>query len=138
MTIQAFNDIDLHEVLVSAVNSMPDFGTDTKFSDVQAFSDLLSSNITKIGTIQVSLNDVFREAPTINLRTHIKSAYDYLSQVRSACLSMREAISSGDIDEMNVARQAIMALKSKASDLNETTEELMRKNGISGEEGKYR
>lgn len=136
--LRAFNEIELHNVLDSAMQSMPNLGPDTRLAELQAFTTTLSRNIPEIEATQTVLNNLYRDAPNVRIQAHIRAAHQYLSQVVAALKRMQEAASSTNSKEIDAAARDVKGLASEATQINRATEELMRSCGVSNEEVGYR
>lgn len=130
------NTIDFYGTLESVINSMPKFNDDTRLSDVQTFSAVLSANIVTIKETQGNLNNLFRQYKFGWFRAHIRSSYIYLDRVLSVLTSMKNAIESKTTDKIAAEASAIRALRGEAAQLKEETQELMHRYNISEEEVK--
>jgi hypothetical protein len=136
--LRAFNEIDLHNELYSATQSMPNLGPHTRLAELQAFATTLSEIIPQIEVTQVALYSLYSEAPNPRTQTHIGAAYQYLTQVASALNRMNEAASSTNSEEIDAAAQALRALSSEAAQINRATEELMLYYQVSDKEVGYK
>jgi hypothetical protein len=136
--LMAFNAIELHHVLDATLELLPNLGPDTRLAELQAFTTILSSGISEIEAIQAALNSVYRETPHHRIQTHIKAAYQYLSQVTAALAHMKDATSSTNAEKMSEASEAFRGLQSEATLINRATEELMLRYRVSDEEVSYR
>lgn len=136
--LRAFNDIDTHGVLSLVTASMPDFSSDTRLAEIQAFSTALTTGMTGIKTTQEALKKKWYEHKMSWFHAHIRAAYICLDRVSAALVRMREAIASSIPDRIVAESNAILALKGEAAQLNRTTEDLMHKYNISDEQVNYR
>lgn len=71
----AFNAIVLHDVLDFAMESMPKLGPDTRVTDLQAFTTILSNGIPEIKAVQAAVNGVYSESPNQPIRAHMRAVY---------------------------------------------------------------
>jgi len=133
-----FNSIEIHKLLVSVIESIPDFTKDARLSEIHRFNTLLSENIVEVKTMQDNINNVFRQHSLNWFKAHLRAAYIYLDIVKEALTRLKEAIESNDPDKIAAEASAILALKSTASQFNRETEGLMETYNVSDEEVGYR
>jgi transcriptional regulator with XRE-family HTH domain len=133
-----FNSIEIHKLLVSITESIPDFNNDARLSEIHRFNTLLSENIAEVKTMQDNINNVFRQHTLNWFRAHLRAAYIYLDVVKETLGRLKEAIESNDPDKIAAEISGIQALKSTASQFNRETEDLMETFNISDEEVGYR
>jgi len=133
-----FNSIDIHKLLVSVLESIPDFTNDARLSEIHTFNTLLSENIVEVKTIQDNINNVFHQHTLNWFRAHLRAAYIYLDIVKETLGRLKEAIESNDPDKIAAEASAILALKSTASQFNSETESLMDMFNISDDEVGYK
>jgi len=136
--LEDFNSIEIHKLLVSITESIPDFTKDARLSEIHIFNTLLSENIAEVKTIQDNVNNVFRQHSLNWFKAHLRAAYIYLDIVRETFTRLKEAIESNDPDKIAAEASAILALKGTASQFNSETEGLMDTFNISDEEVGYR
>ncbi|MBI2836529.1 MAG: helix-turn-helix transcriptional regulator [Chloroflexi bacterium] len=129
-----FNAIDIYGPLESVVNSIPKIDSDTRLTEVQAFSTVLSSNMAKIKATQEKLNDVFRQHKFGWFRAHIRAAFIFLDRVNAALARMNQAIESANLDKIATEASSIQALRGEAIQLRSETQALMGKYSITEEE----
>jgi len=133
-----FNAIEIHKALDSVTASMPDFTSDTRLLEVQAFSKALTIGMTDIRVIREAVINVFDKYKISWFRAHLRAAFICLDNVSAALERMREAIVSSTPDKIAAEACAIRALKGEADQFNRATEELMNRHNISDEEVNYR
>ena len=133
-----FNSIEIHKLLISVTESIPDFTKDARLSEIHKFNTLLSENIAEVKTMQDNINNVFRQHSLNWFKAHLRAAYIYLDIVKETLGRLKEAIESNDPDKIAAEISGIQALKSTASQFNRETEDLMETFNISDEEVGYR
>lgn len=136
--LQAFNKIDVYNLIASTVKALPNFNEDTRFVDIQNFSDFLGALVKQIKTAESALNDVYKEHKIYWMQNHIKQVLIVLKQFKTEIEKLREAISSGEQEKIIVQVQIIKDSRQEFYRLNQMTEKLIDENHLSDEEVGYR
>lgn len=136
--LRDLNAIELHRVMDSVIASMPDFNSDTRLAEVQAFSAALTNCMTEIKAIQEAVSKIWHKHKMFWFQAHLRAAYICVDRVSAALARMREAIGSSNSDKIAAEASALRALKGEATQFNRTTEELMSRHNISDEEVNFR
>lgn len=135
--LKEFNTLEVHEPLDQVLNSMPEFGPETRLADLESFVAILESGISQATSTQTTLNAQYREAPNPKVRGHVEETYRYLDAVVAAFTRMKEAVGASNSDEIHEAATNIRNLKTVASGLNRETEDIRSGRSISDAEVDY-
>ena len=136
--LRNFNSLDIHKVLKSILIAMPEFGNDTKLSEIRRYIGVLSTGDDDIDTLQKSVNDLYRQHKFTVFQAHMQAVYNYLGHIKGAIENLRLAISSSIPETITSEIQKLQAMNEEAIQIDKQTESLMTRFNLSGEDVNYK
>jgi len=136
--LRKFNTLDIHKVLKSILIAMPEFGNDTKLSEIRRYIGILSSGDDDIDTLQKSVNDLYRQHKFMLFQAHMQSVYNYLGHIKGAIENLRLAISSSIPETITSEIQKVQAMNEEAIQIDKQTESLMTRFNLSDQDVDYK
>lgn len=136
--IRKFNVLDIHKVLKSMLISLPEFGNDTRLSEIRRYISILSTGEDDIQELQKSVNDLYKQHKFTLFQAHMQAVYNYLGRVMGAIGNMKEAIASSNPETISAEIGKIQAINQEAAGIDRETEELMKRFNLSDEDVEYK
>lgn len=136
--IQSFNSQDIHKVVKSIIISVPEFGNDTKLSEIRKFIGILSEAEDDCEMLQKGVNELYRQHKFSIFQAHMQRVYTYLDHVKSAIDDLRQAISSSIPERITAEMDKIEIFNEEVVRINQETEALMTKYSLTDEETGYK
>jgi hypothetical protein len=136
--LRNFNNLDIHKVLKSILISMPEFGNDTKLSEIRRYIGILSVGDDDVDTLQKSVNDLYRLHKFTVFQAHMQSVYNYLGHIKGAIENLRLAISSSIPETITSEINKLQAMNEEAILIDKQTESLMTRFNLSDADVDYK
>ena len=137
-SIRSFNALEIHEPLGMVLGVLPEFGSQTLLSEIQALRSVLDEQLFELASWSNHVIGAANLAPNRELRGHYLLAYDYLRSVTDAIIAMQEAVAANDSIAMGLRGEEIYSLVAVGDSVDDSTELLLGDHGISDTEGGYK
>lgn len=136
--LRKFNALDIHKVLKSILISLPEFGNDTRLSEIRRYIGVLASGEDDLEILQRAVNDLYKQHKFTIFQAHMQAVYNYLGRIMSAIGDMREAIASSTPEAISLEINKLQALNQEAAGVDRDTEALMDRFNLSDEDVEYK
>lgn len=136
--LRKFNALDIHKVLKSMLISLPEFGNDTRLSEIRRYITVLTSGEDDIEGLQKDVNELYKLHKFTIFQAHMQAVYNYLGRIRAAIGNMREAIASSTPETISKEISKLQALNQEATIIDKDTESLMTRFKLSDEDVGYK
>ena len=134
-TFRALDAIDFYTPLLSFVDVMPNFGSQTTLAEIDSFRAAVGKARAHVEKVWHELSNVERSAPNQKLRDYMDknkngSIGQYLLMTTKMCDRTLEALSGSDTRRMKEATEELKAQLLKAEEVKRGQIELMSQFGI--------
>jgi len=130
-TFRALDAIDFYRPLLSIIDVMPAFGSQTTLADVGVFKVAVEKAKDHVEVVMKELNKIYHSAPNQKLRDYMKKGIgQYLTSATEVCNRTLKALSGSDTKTMKEAAEEMKAQLLKAEEVKRGQTELKSQFGI--------